>query len=130
VIEWVTTAVVLTIHDEQIAEHGGHSGVLDLNTLEAVLARPKNRLAYGNPKPDLAALAAAYAYGIATTQVFVEGSKRTSTAVTETFLELNGVQLVASDAEIVEIWSELGAGSLSEDAIADWLRKRMMLAKK
>jgi death on curing protein len=130
VIVWVTTAVVLAIHDEQIAEHGGRCGILDLNTLESVLARPKNRLAYGDQKPDLAALAAAYAYGIATTQVFVEGSKRTSAVVTETFLDLNGIELTASDAEIVQVWSELGAGRLTEAALADWLRERMIKRKK
>jgi death-on-curing protein len=123
VIRWVTTAVVLAIHDEQIAEHGGLPGVRDLNTLESALARPKNRLAYSDP--DLAALAAAYAFGIATKQAFVDGNKRTSAVVTETFLALNGVELTASDTEIVQMWSDLGAGSLPEAALADWIRGRL-----
>jgi death-on-curing protein len=127
VIEWVTTTVVLAIHDEQIAEHGGLNGLRDLNTLESALARPKNRAVYSNP--DLAALAAAYAFGIATKQAFVEGNKRTAAAVTETFLALNGAELAASDAEIVQVWSELGAGSLSETALADWIRERLTKKK-
>jgi death-on-curing protein len=126
VIRWVTTTVVLAIHDEQIAEHGGSAGVRDLNALESALARPKNQLAYG--EPDLAALAAAYAFGIATNHAFVDGNKRTSAVVTEMFLALNGAELTASDAEIVQIWSDLGAGSLSEAALADWIRER--IAKK
>jgi death-on-curing protein len=128
-IRWIATSVALAIHDEQLAEHGGRSGILDLNTLESVLARPKNRLAYGNPKPDLAALAAAYAYGIATTQVFVEGTKRTSEVVTRTFLILNGSDLRATDAEKVQVWSDLGAGNLSETALADWIRERLTKKK-
>ena len=74
---------------------------------------------------DLAALAAAYAYGIATTQSFIEGNKRTSAVVASLFLALNGAELTASEAEIVQIWSELGAGNLSEDALTDWFRERM-----
>ena len=124
-IRWVPTTVVLAIHDEQIAEHGGLAGVRDLNTLESALARPKNRLAYGNPKPDLATLAAAYAFGIARKQAFVEGNKRTAAAVTETFLALNGVVLAASDAEIVQVWSALGAGNLSEAVLANWIKERI-----
>ena len=126
-IEWVTTTVVLAIHDEQIAEHGGLDGIRDMNALESALARPQNLLAYG--KPDLADLAAAYAFGIANNHAFVDGNKRTSEVVTRTFLILNGSDLRATDAEKVQTWSDLGAGNLSEDAFADWLRQRLTKKK-
>jgi death-on-curing protein len=121
---------VLAIHDAQIAEHGGRGGIRDMNALESAIARPQNILAYSNPKPDLAALAAAYAFAIANNHAFIDGNKRTSATVTETFLALNGIDLTATDAEIVQTWSELGAGKLSESALADWLRKRMIKRKR
>jgi len=121
---------VLAIHDEQIAEHGGLAGARDMNALESAIARPQNIFAYGNPERDFAALAAAYAFAIANNHAFIDGNKRTSAAVTETFLALNGIELTASDAEIVQAWSELGAGRLSESALADWLRKRMIKRKR
>jgi death on curing protein len=124
VTEWVAQAVALAIHDEQIAEHGGSSGVRDLGLLESSLHRPQNLEAYG--KPDVADLAAAYAFCIARNRPFVDGNKRTSAVITRTFLRLNGFDLNASQAERPEIWSALGAGSLSEEALAGWLRDRIV----
>jgi death on curing protein len=126
---WVTTRTALAIHEEQIDEHGGREGVRDLAQLEAALARPKNLLAYSTPGPDLADLAAAYAYGIDRAQAFFEGSKRTSAVVTETFLNRNGFELDASNTEIVETWTALGDGSLSEKDMANWIRARLRARK-
>jgi death on curing protein len=126
---WVTTRTALAIHEEQIDEHGGREGVRDLAQLEAALARPKNLLAYSTPGPDLADLAAAYAYGIDRAQAFFEGSKRTSAVVTETFLNRNGFELDASNTEVVETWTALGDGSLSEKDMANWIRARLRARK-
>jgi death-on-curing protein len=125
VIVWVEAAVVFAIHDELIAEHGGSDGLRDLNLLESALARPRNLLAFGDPAPDLAALAAAYAFGIARDHPFVDGNKRTSAVVAETFLELNETRLAATDVEVVTMWIELGAGNISEPDFAAWLRARI-----
>lgn len=127
-ITWVTMAAVLAIHDEQIAEHGGSDGLRDTNALASALARPQNLVAYGNAEPDLAALAAAYAFGIAKNHAFVDGNKRTSAVVTETFLDLNSAHMTVDDAELVQTWVDLGAGSMSEHDLATWIRAR--LAKK
>jgi death on curing protein len=126
VITWITTAVVLAIHDAQIVEHGGSEGLRDHNLLESALARPRNLFAYGSPRPDLAALAAAYAFGIARNHAFIDGNKRTSLIVTQTFVNLNGMDLAADDAEMLQVWSDLGAGNLSEEALADWIRKKLI----
>ena len=122
---WIGDAVVLAIHDAQLAEHGGATGVRDEGLLASALARPRALAAYGEPPPDLAALAAAYAFGIARNHGFVDGNKRTSLVVTETFLRLNGKVLAASDPEIVTTWLALADGSLDEAALAAWLRIRI-----
>src|SRR5262249_47439595 len=98
-----------------------------MNALESALARPQNLLTRG--KPDLAELAAAYAFGIAKNHAVVDGNKRTSEVVTLAFLLLNGSDLRATDAEKVEVWSDLGAGNLSENAFANWLRQRLIKKK-
>lgn len=126
---WVTIRTALAIHDQQIDEHGGREGVRDLAQLKAALARPQNLLAYSTPEPDLAALAAAYAYGIDKAQAFYEGNKRTSAVVTETFLNRNGFELEARNAEIQEAWTALGDGSLSEKDMAAWIRARLRARK-
>jgi death on curing protein len=128
VIDWLTRADVLAIHDEQIAEHGGAEGVRDFAALESALARPQNLMAYGE-EPDLAALAAQYAFGVVKNHAFVDGNKRTSAVAVETFLGLNGAILTATDAEIVQTWVQLGAGTLSEETLINWLRAHIEKAK-
>jgi death on curing protein len=123
VTEWVALSVVLAIHDEQMAEHGGAEGTRDLGLLQSALHRPQNLLAYG--EPDLADLAACYAYGIANSHAFVDGNKRTSAVVTLLFLRLNGATLQASEVDSLEIWTALGAGQKSEADLATWIRQRL-----
>lgn len=120
---WVALEVALAAHHEQLAEHGGGEGVRDERLLESAMARPQNLLAYGDP--DVAALAAAYAYGIARNHPFIDGNKRTAAVVSETFLMLNGYVLTATDAELVVAFLALAAGALSEDELADWFRQHI-----
>ena len=103
----------------QIAEHGGLEGIRDEGLLESALSRPQNLLAYSESPPDMASLAAAYAYGIVKNHPFVDGNKRTAYVVTRTFLRLNGYDLQASSQEKYQIWIDLAIGKLSEDELAD-----------
>jgi death on curing protein len=118
---WIDPAVVLAVHDEQLAEHGGASGVRDQGLLESALARPRNAAAY-DPEADAAALAAAYAFGIARNHPFVDGNKRTALVALELFLALNGYELQADDAACVEVMLRLAAGDLGEAELAAWVR--------
>jgi len=122
---WVDKAVVLAIHAEQLAEHGGRPGLRDEAGLESSLSRPLN-LALYEPDCDLCDLAAAYAVGLAQRQNFIDGNKRVSAVVTELFLNLNGLDLVATDAELVETWKSLAANTITQEQIAAWLRSRIM----
>jgi death-on-curing protein len=118
---WIATEVALAAHAEQLAEHGGGEGVRDAGMLDSAMARPRNLADYGDP--DAAALAAAYAFGIARNPPFVDGNKRTAAVVSETFLVLNGHALDASDAELVVAFVALAAGELNEEELADWFRR-------
>jgi death on curing protein len=122
VTDWVAKAVVLAIHDQQIAEHGGLSGLRDDTLLESALARPAQLEAYGSPIPDIAALAAALAFGLARNHAFLDGNKRTSSVVAGTFLILNGYDLTADEASRLQIWVGVGEGTVSEEELAKWLR--------
>lgn len=118
--KWIAPEVALAAHREQLAEHGGGDGVRDHGLFESAMARPLNLAAY--EEPDAAALAAAYAYGLARNHAFVDGNKRTAAVVSETFLNLNGRELTASDAELVVAFMALAAGELSEEELAHWFR--------
>ena len=122
--EWVLKSIVLALQHEQLAEHGGSPGLRDEGLLESALDRPANLFRYGNP--DLADLAAAYAFGLAKNHPFVDGNKRTSYVVTRLFLLLNGADLAAPPAERVRIWLALAAGEMIEEQLAAWLREHIV----
>ena len=117
---WVALDVAQAAHHEQLVEHGGGEGIRDAGLLESAMTRPQQLANYG--EPDLAALAAAYAFGIARNHPFIDGNKRTAAVVSETFLALNGAELQASDAELVVAFLALAAGELTEAELADWFR--------
>lgn len=124
-VVWVCEDVVLAIHLRQLAEHGGGEGIRDEGLLQSALARPQNLLAYGDPPPDLATLAAAYAYGIARNHHFIDGNKRTALIVARLFLPLNGMNLVATQEEKYSTFLALAAGELSEEDVVNWVRAHL-----
>jgi death-on-curing protein len=124
-IVWLLEETVIAIHQRQISEHGGSEGLRDEGLIASALARPQSLLAYAQPPPDLAALAAAYAYGIARNHPFVDGNKRTALVAARTFLLLNGVDLQASQDEKYLTFLELAEGTLTEEQLADWIRNHL-----
>ncbi len=118
---WIDPAVVLAIHDQQIAEHGGMGGVRDMGLLESALARPVQLEAYGDP--DAFDLAAAYAYGIARNHSFVDGNKRTAYVVCMLFLRLHGLEIKAPGPDRVILFERLGKGEVQPEELAGWLRE-------
>ena len=121
-IVWIEKRFALAIHDRQLAEHGGSSGVRDESLLDSALARPQQLPAYGEPPPDLADLAASLAFGLARNHPFVDGNKRTAAVACETFVMLNGAVLDADDLALYPVYLALAEGSLPEADFAAWLR--------
>jgi death on curing protein len=121
---WVADRVVLAIHEAQLAEHGGIAGIRDEGLLASALARPRNLETYSEDV-DAAALAAAYAFGIARNHAFLDGNKRTAFVVMELFLVLNGWILDADDADCISTMLSVAAGEIGEKALATWLRGRL-----
>lgn len=124
---WIPKPVVLAIHDAQLAEHGGGRGLRDGRLLEAALNRPRNLFPFGDA-PDLAALAAAYAYGLAKDHPFIDGNKRTSFVVCELFLALNGLDLDLDDTAAVTAWLTLASGGMTEAELAETIRQALRRA--
>ena len=123
---WVSVEVVLAVHDEQLAEHGGMKGLRDESLLLSALARPQNLAAYA--ARDLAGLAASYAVGIARNHAFIDGNKRTALVVAAgVFLPLNGYKLTASDGETVRVMLSVADGTMPADELATWFRTHTVL---
>ena len=118
---WLNADVLRAVHEEQLAEHGGATGTRDEGLFESALAKANNLAAYA--QPDAADLAAAYGFGIARNHPFIDGNKRTAFVAVELFLDLNGYELTAGDAECVLTTLAVAASQMDEAAFASWLRQ-------
>ena len=117
---WLDRRLIQAIHLEQLREHGGAPGLRDEGLLEGALARPLNRAGYGDP--DVAELAALYALAIARDHPFIDGNKRTAYVTLELFLDLNGFDFTAGDADVVVTMLQMAAGDMPEDEFTAWVR--------
>lgn len=124
--QWLRLDVVLAIHAEQLAEHGGLEGLRDRSGLESGIASSRNLLEYGNPTPDIAAMAAQYAFAIGCNQVFIDGNKRTVLVVCRTFLILNGHDLNALQDEKYTVIMKLVNREIDAVQLAEWIRARLI----
>lgn len=120
---WARADLTYAIHDRQLAEHGGLDGVRDKGAVESALARPQNLDIYASA--DAAALAAAYAYGLARNHGFTDGNKRTAWVVARLFLADNGYRLKFDPTDAVRTMETVAAGALDEAALAEWFRQRI-----
>lgn len=120
-IKWIIPSVIYAVHKEQLAEHGGTSGIRDEGLLDSALTRPKNLAYYGCPEPSVFDLAAAYAYGIIENHPFVDGNKRTGFIAAYIFLELNGQHFCAPEAEATLAVFNLANGEWTEKDFSRWL---------
>jgi death on curing protein len=120
---WLNHDIMLAVHDEQLDEHGGLSGIRDVGFFESAMERPKNLAAYESP--DAADLAASYGCGLAKNHPFNDGNKRTAYVAMELFLVLNGYQLTSSDADSVLTMLQVASGDIGEKKFAQWIRNNM-----
>jgi death-on-curing protein len=118
--EWVDPSVVESFHYEQIREHGGLHGIRDQGMLESALGRPQQLYAYGSP--DLCAMAAAYAFGLAKNHPYLDGNKRTAAITCELFLNLNGIEFSVDEVAKYPHYLALASGEHTEESFATWLR--------
>jgi death-on-curing protein len=118
---WLSRRLVLALHDEQLREHGGATGIRDEGLLDSALARPLNHAGYGDP--DLAELGALFAIGIARNHPFIDGNKRTAFAALFTFLGLNGAEFEPSEVDATMTMLALASGNISDPDFIAWVRQ-------
>lgn len=121
-LKFITVAQTLAIHDQQLANYGGTTGIIDEGKLESALYRPVNIANY-SPDASLHDLAAALGYGIAINHPFVDGNKRTAFIVMAVFLQLNKVELTASEIDVVQIMLGIASGVTTERELSTWLKQ-------
>jgi death on curing protein len=125
---WIDRRAIILIHEEQLAEHGGGSGLRDASLLDSALMRAKNIATY-DENADIYMLAAAYAFGLAKNHAFIDGNKRTAFVAMRMFLLLNSHNLISSHVENVVMMLKLAGGDMSEDELVAWLRANVQVVQ-
>jgi death-on-curing protein len=118
---WLLEELVLAVHEAQLAEHGGLSGIRDRGLLQSALSRPKNLYAYGESTISLNRLAAAYGFNVVKNHAFNDGNKRTAWLACAVFLELNGQKVIAEQTAVVKIMLRAAGNNLTEEEFVEWL---------
>jgi death-on-curing protein len=102
-----------------LAQHGGRAGIVDEGLLDAAMEAPKNHFAY--EQASLFRLAAVYAHGICQNHPFVDGNKRVGLMVMYAFLGLNGLRLIAPEAEAHAQMDAVAAGTVGRGELETWI---------
>lgn len=122
---WVKPSLVYAVHDMQLARHGGLVGLRDKNAVESALGRAQQLTNYGDPAPDAANLAAAYAFDLARNHGFSDGNKRTAWVISRVFLLDNGESLNFTEIDAIHVMQGVAAGRIGEPELAQWFRRRL-----
>ena len=126
---WINLRVIQAFHDRQINEHGGLPGLRDGGLLLSALSKTENADHYSDRKPDVAELAAAYGFGLAKNYPFNDANKRTALIAMRLFLKLNGYDLAASPEDKYKTIIRVAANDISEEELAQWIRKNLIEIK-
>ena len=117
---WLDVVEVVDMHAEQLAIFGGPEGIRDSGLLGSAILRPVNQSHYG--QTDMAALAAAYAFGLARNHAFVDGNKRVAFHAMMVFLRGNDIPFAPDPAHATAIILALAAGEVNEEGLTRWIR--------
>lgn len=117
---WLDVDEVIDMHAEQLAIFGGPEGIRDRGLLESAILRPVNQWHYG--QTDMAALAAAYAFGLARNHAFVDGNKRIAFQAMMVFLRSNDIAFGPEPAHATAMILSLASGEVSEESLTRWIK--------
>src|SRR5205807_10456174 len=121
-IRFLSEAIILAIHDDQIRLYGGSYGVRDASALDAALHVPQAQFGGEFLHPTIFHMAAAYGFHLSQNHPFVDGNKRAAGMVMFTFLRLNGLDPIATEAEYYQTMMAVASGQMSKDQLASWLQ--------
>jgi death-on-curing protein len=124
--KWIPAKAIIDLHAAEIAAGGGAPGLQNQGLLDSALARPKQKWSYDKSNPDIAYLSASYGWGLCRNHPFVDGNKRIAFIAIGVFLGLNNCYLDAREEDAYLTIMKVAEGSLSEEALAEWIRKNSL----
>ena len=123
---FLTVESVLAIHRRMIAEFGGDDEVRDPGLLESAVMMPAARFSGEYVHNGIPALATAYLFHICKNHAFMDGNKRTALASAVIFIQLNNMQLIATDDGLEKITMGVAEGSVTKDEATVFFRRHVV----
>ncbi|MCK9480009.1 MAG: type II toxin-antitoxin system death-on-curing family toxin [Firmicutes bacterium] len=117
----LTRQQVIILHEILIKFSGGAGGVRDVGLLDSALEAPFTTFSSFSNYPTIQSKAARLAFGLIKNHPFVDGNKRIGILTMVSFLEVNGIKLFCTDAELIDLGIRLADGSLGEKALLDFI---------
>ena len=120
-MRYLSISEIFELHDRIISSSGGSRGIRDLNLLESSVNQPRQTFDQKDLYPDIVSKAAALCFSLVMNHPFVDGNKRVGHAAMETFLILNGYEIICGVDEQERVMLELAAGKMSRRNFSEWL---------
>lgn len=112
---------VVSIHADQIENHGGPEGIRDLGLVEGAIDRPRQLFHYDGVEDPLV-LSVRLGIAIAKAHGFVDGNKRTGAFAMIEFLAINGFALrLPNTTWLGEQFELVVTDGMGENALVDTL---------
>jgi death-on-curing protein len=124
-MRYLTLTEVLELHRLVLEQSGGAEGVRELGSVESAVAQPQITFDGNELYPTIESKATALCFSLVMNHPFVDGNKRIGHAAMETFLVLNGYELIADVDDAEKVILTLAAGELARDTLLDWVKSNM-----
>ncbi len=121
-IRFLSTSIILAIHDDQIRLYGGGYGIRDIAALESAIHMPQAQFSGQFLHPTIFHMAAAYGFHLSQNHPFVDGNKRTAGMVMLTFLTFNSWEVIAAEMDYYRVMMAVAGGHMNKEQLTEWLR--------
>jgi death on curing protein len=121
-VVYLTLEQILVIHQDQIDRYGGSHGIRELALLESAAFRPQSTFSNLDLYPELFDKAAALMHSLILNHPFIDGNKRTGSASTLVFLEVNGFRLKVGKDVFLQTVLDIESKKMTIEDIAQWLK--------
>ncbi len=117
-IIYPTKKELIELNKRIVKKSGGMLGIISSQRIEEILDEMKE-------ESDLLLQASFLMHEIITRQPFADGNRRTAYEATKAFLNINGIDLIASDDEIEIIVDKILADMMNRDELKEWLKRHV-----
>ncbi len=124
-MRYLTLSEVLELHRRVMDQSGGSDGVRDLGGVESAIAQPQMSFAGSKLYPSIEEAATALCYSLVMNHAFIDGNKRIGHAALETFLVLNGYELIGDVDDAEKTILSLASGNMTRDELLTWVRSKL-----